>query len=1752
MKAGVADHLPGDFGMFKPTEILQSGTKTNVYKGISKIDSKNVVIKVPSNFLDEKASERLLIESELLKSLEGTQVPKVLQSGDQVLVMEFIEGISLLDYISQIKFITLDKFFRIAISILETLDFIHKKGVIHRDLNPTNILINPLDFQLTVIDFGLATRHEIQSAPNLPPKFMEGVLSYISPEQTGRMNRGVDNRSDIYALGVIFYQMLSHRLPFDKSDPLELIHCHLAVTPKSLQTERKDIPRDLDALILKMLSKNPEERYQSASGIIFDLKAISQNVKSGRFDTIELGKNDKTLKFAISSKLYGRDQEKTTLLDSYKECSQGAKKMLLLAAPSGQGKTSLISEIHRPIAANKGLFLSGKFDALQRNVSYLAWRQVFESLSSWLFSRTDLDVWVEKIKKAVGVNGKILLEIYPALEQIIGEQPPVAEQDALNQQNRFFYTIKSFLSLFCTSSSPVVISIDDWQWADQASIVLLKELFEDKSLSHVLFLCAYRDNEVNANHIFDIILSEIDPQYQENIQKLTLKPLAHKDIEELLADTFNVCDIDLHHFSMVLLNKTLGNAFFVHQIIKSLYNDKIIYLDENKWKIDQQKLDKLNITTNVVEFMLDKLINLNDTSKTVLLAASCIGSNFESSLLQAVLDWDKAKLRAALAEPLNQGMILAQGNDMVSFKFAHDSIQKACFSLRNDQERLDIEYKLAQSREKILNFSPSQLLLFATTQSYNHAKSLLKNKEERIKVAELNLKSAQSAQNSADFNSAMEFTLQGMSLLDQNSWKDNYQLIRDLHKEALESAYRIGGNPMVEKWLQDLLDYAENDLDRALALEIKVEYHKSNQDYVSAFEVGMKVLELLDIKLGKPNLFTIITSIFGAKAKLDFIGFNKLTNYRKTDDIKALAQERALLNLGIVVYFSKPEYLPILAPAQVQVVLKNGFSIYTPYTIMSFALNMIAGLGNITYGYKLGKLAKQIKSQFPDTKLEGRIGFLHRHFVRHWVEPQRDVALSSIDLYYKCIELGDFEFAVYAAISATKMMYTSGQPISKIKQWATIWQKEFKEKLKSKSRYEEYLAVHSFIAWFSGDVNQLQMWNGEAFSVKELVKLFEKSQNKTALAAIYWGRMVGSVVIEDFESAKNDIFFFEKYVGSNTATADYNNYLFYKSIALFNQIKKSKTKDSQAIKFISKSIAKYKKWSKIAPYNFESKYYFLLAEMAMLKNQYRKAIDFFNKSQQTSSKFGNLIEMGLAHEKNADLHIQLNETALAKFHIQEAYESYNLWQSPTKIKLFESKYASYLKKRDQIISSSQESSEERLKKYNIDVITLIKSSTAISSEIVLDVLLEKVLDIVLANAGAQRGVLLTYNDDNLVVEGEIDTRNGLKRFREKSLSQNLSSSLPYTLLYYSARSVKLTVLQDPHQSAQYSQDDYFKSNPVRNLMVLPLTKQAKVLAVLYLEHFDSPDIFSTERIDIIKLLAAQMAVSLENAMLYEGLEEKVKQRTQEVSFQKQTIEEQKNLLQKVNNNLIASLNFAKEIQRAILLPVEDIEKLFRRCFVFFKPKDIVSGDFYWIRSQADKIWIAVVDCTGHGVPGALVSMIANSILDEILIKKDVISPEKMLNELRLSLQTVFKMQQSSVRVGMDIALVLVDHDRKQLSFSGAKSPLAYFQNNQLHILKSDSFSIESVVRKSDKDFNLMQIDISIPTSLYLFTDGFQDQFGGKEKRKFSAKRFNQLLVKADSIPMENQKDFFEQTLIDWMNEGNENQIDDILVMGIKL
>lgn len=1741
-------------------EKLFQGQRYSVYEAI-KNNTELCALKVSEKKVvpDLSIIDLLGREYNFLKQIDSQYVVKALDIIDSkdfmVLVLEHINGKSIKSKIKTERF-PVGQFIELALMITDGLAAIHKQGIIHKDINPNNIIWDPSTNSLKIIDFSISSNFNTKTSHSGNPEKLQGTLPYISPEQTGRMNRSVDQRTDFYSLGVTFYEMLTSNSPFGKRDPMEIVYAHLTHSPEPPHLVNENIPETLSQIIMKLLAKKPEERYQSAEGLKHDLE---KSLIKLDYSSFKLGEKDFSGKLNIPEKLYGREKEIEQLRDAYQRVSKGAKEMILVAGYSGTGKTSIVNEIHQYIAKNNGYFISGKFDQLQKSVPYSAFIQALNQFCKLILTenREALAQWKKQIQEAVGDLGKVLTDIIPHLKSVIGRQAEVAEIGGDESRRRFNHVFQRFLREVSTEQHPLVIFIDDLQWADHASLALLQVLMEDKQNHYLLFIGAYRDNEVSASHPLMITLDDI--QKQSLVYTIPIKNLSIENVREWLWDTLKTDENsgfdDVAELTDLVYEKTQGNAFFTIQFMENLYTRNLLQFDfiSSRWIYDIKEIKKQNFTDNVVHLLVDKIRTLPVEAQEILKLAACIGNTFDLDVLSIISEKNKEEHEKTLEIFLIEHLIYQFQNAV--YKFVHDRIHQAAYSLISDKDKKDLHLRIGRlmlkNFESLDSTTGSEYLdrnIFDIVNHLNIGSDLIENAQEKLQLASLNLKAAQNAKISGAYRLSANYVQTIMELLPSDCWNHHYDLILSAYNEAVQTSYLCGNFEEMEKFVDTILKSA-HDIShtftayryRSMGLVLV-----QNQP-ILAVECLLNIFNTLGIDIPKSPSRSETEQIYQKNELL--LKEITIDSFKQMPMMNDSGKQLALriFDNGILAFILGGEdAFPFTVNKMLELTLKHGLTPETPHVLSLVGMMKILW-EDIPGAYKLGKIALSLSDEkFCEQVIPYRANLIAIYYLLGHKLHYKKLCKMLMDIYPQAMNAGDIESASslldnYIALMSRTDMYLSAlyEKALSMRETAT----ELKQSLVVANMECDILALESLLGKSSNP----------ASLPCDVESLFKNVPGQAAHFCAIQGhlkKIMVAYLFENYDNMLDHIEAAEKRWNSLNIRIIHtrNDVYFYIPLAYMQLYTRSANENDKKTYLgrAEKRIKSMKEWANFGPINFLHKYYLLKAELCRVTGRSEQSAEYYDKAIEKAYENEYVNEAALANELAAKFYMQNQKDKLAALYFMEARTCYHRWGAIAKVKHLEKNYPKYLTmyvSASSMISSTTFSSSSETNGALLDIKSIIKASQTLSEEIQLNNLLEKMMQILIENAGAQKGVLIENKNEQMLIqaEGSTDGVSGILQ----ALPAEESEKVPLSVTNYVIHSKQLVVFDNISKDINYSQDSYIKKNQPKSVVCSPILRKGALSSIIYLENNLVEGAFTPARLEILNMLSTQIAISIENAELYENLEETVKKRTIE-------LEKTNNKLEESHKKIIDSVNYASRIQKAVLPNPENIAKFFPDHFLLNRPHSVVSGDFYWIKQIDNKIVVAVADCTGHGIPGALVSMLGMAFLNEIvplLTLQSQLKAGDILNELRSKTKKALKQsgKLSDQQEGMDISLCIIDPVNSQLQYAGAYNPLYLIRDNQLIEIKGNRMPIG--IHQKEKPFTTHDIQFKHKDIIYLFTDGFTDQLNEKGLKKFNKKRFKSLLVKINQEPMAKQKKLLIKQFEEW--KGSFPQVDDILIFGIR-
>lgn len=1486
--------LPG----YQLNEKIYESTKTVVYRGERSCDQSPVAIKLLKG--QYPTTGELATFRKQFTLSEQLNLPGVVRSyclenhgAALALVLEDFGAVSLKQYYEN-HAPSLSEFLSIALQVAQILAQLHQHNIIHKDIKPANLLINPETKQVKITDFSIATVLQSETQSLINPTRLEGTLPYLSPEQTGRMNREIDYRTDFYSLGVTFYQLLTQRLPFKSRDPLELVYCHLARQPISPSELNPDVPEMLSAIVLKLMAKTAEDRYQSAMGLKYDLERCQQQYEqTGKIEAFVLAQQDLCDRFQIPAKLYGRDLEVETLLNTFDRVANpqtATREFLLVTGYSGIGKSSLVQEVYKPIVQRRGYFISGKFDQLQRNVPYSAIVVAFQSLMRQLLSEPEaqLQHWRERMLAALGIQAQVIIDVIPELEWMIGAQPAVAVLPPIEAQNRFDRLFQNFIQVFCQPAHPFVIFLDDLQWADSATLRLIKLMLTNEQMRHLFLIGAYRDNEVDAAHPLMMLCEELESA-QVKLQSIVLTPLKAEQAAELMSETLQCSTDTAQPLTDLVMQKTEGNPFFINELLKTLHQEKQLWFDVDRrsWQWNIEQIQTIDFTNNIVELLIRKLKKLPDHTQQILQLAACIGSQFDLNTLALIHSKPEVELAQLLSPAIDLQLIAPTSAPEVdpataqficlNYRFLHDRIQQAAYALISAEQKQSVHLQIGRLLYEKNSSEQCHDLIFELTEHLNIGQALITDSQEQLELATLNLKAGCKAKQATAYNAAQQYFTSARAILG-NAWLEQYALMFNLHKEQAEVEYLLGNFEAAEDLIDRGLIHAKTALEKAELYQLLIVIYTLKSQYHTAIVVGQKALDLLGVPLPETDLEAVL-EIELAQAK-QLLSGRKISDILNSPEITNPEHRTAakLLNaLGSPAYYSNYDLWMIVVMKLVNLSLKYGQFPESTYGYSEYGLILGSMLGEYQAGYEFGQLSLKIAERFNDQAEKCKVCVVLGGSVNHWVRSLRENIATFAQGYQAGLETGELRFAGYNIRLQIVNYFYLGIDLESLNLKIFDYLK-FAEQTQNQIVLDTLVAVQLI-------VQELQ---GTTRGFKE-ASFLESCRSHSSFSAICYYQILKAQTLYLLDRPNEALGYIQaaksllQSIPGCISLAILN---FYHSLVLSALYSKADSNTQKQLwQELSNNQQQMKVWAEHCPENFLHQYQLIEAEIARLSGDRAAAIDLYDQAltQATLSEF--TPNIALINEQMAKFWLADGKENIAQAFLVEAYYLYRAWGATAKLAQLERNYpqlSKFLYTKDaalteQTFSASQLSSSSTDTSQLLDLTTILKASEVISQAIQLDKLLETLIRVVMENAGAQIGAILLLDSSTLhdrtrcrIVAQGISDRSGITLIR--SLPASLEEAVPVPLIHYVARTREKQLIHEAMNDAAFATDPYILKHRPKSILCFPVQYQNQLVGIFYLEHRQLTHAFTRDRWKVLSLLSTQMAIAISNATLYQNLQ----------------------------------------------------------------------------------------------------------------------------------------------------------------------------------------------------------------------------------------------------------------------------------------
>ncbi|MEZ2276954.1 MAG: AAA family ATPase [Microcoleus sp.] len=1477
-------------------EQLYSGSRTLVYRAVRKADQQPVVIKLLSN--EHPSFSELVGFRNQYTIAKNLNSPGIIQSyglepyrNGYAMVMEDFGGISLGQFALG-KPLCLDVFYPIALQIADILHHLYRNRIIHKDIKLANILINPDTQQVKLIDFSIASLLPRETPEIQNPNILEGTLAYLSPEQTGRMNRGIDYRSDFYSLGVSFYQLLTGQLPFQSQDPMELVHSHLAKQPTAIHSLNPAIPPMLSEIVAKLMAKNAEDRYQSALGLKHDLElCLTQYQEKGNHVRFTLGERDICDRFLIPERLYGRESAVIELLSAFNHVSEGKTELLLVAGFSGIGKTAVVNEVHKPIVRQRGYFIKGKFDQFNRNIPLSAFVQAGGDLMGQLLSESDTELaqWQAQISSAVGDNGQVLIEVIPELEQVIGQQPTVPELSGSAAQNRFNLLFQKFIEVFTTKKHPLVMFLDDLQWADSASLELIKILMNGNS--YLLMLGAYRDNEVSSAHPFILTVAELRKN-KAIVNTITLAPLAFTDTNHLVADTLNCSPELAQPLTELIDRKTHGNPFFTTQFLKALYEEKYITFngDHRYWECDIAQVNALAITDDVVEFMALQLQKLPIATQDVLKLAACIGNQFDLTTLAIVLEQSPTDAATALWKALQEGLILPasqvykffQGTEKSTienpvnpkYRFLHDRVQQAAYSLIPEDQQQSTHLAIARLLRQNTPDAELEANIFEIVNHWNSAIALLLDPIEKTNLAQLNLIAGNKAKAANAYEPALIYCRTGLALLeDLGGWQNQVSLMLVLHEGAAEAAYLCGDFVQMDQWVSAILAQKLEPLHLVKTYEIQIQAHSTQSQFSEAIAIGQNALTQFNIHLpNQPAPADIVPAMQDVAALLNGRTADGLLELPVMTDAEALASMQLLSSIFAASYISAPLLFPFVILAQVNISIQYGNTALSAFSYSCYAILLSSVLEDLDAAYEFGQLALKLAENFEVPTVQAKVNVIVGNIIQCKSHCQNSLPLFT-EAFKIGQEVGDFEYTGYSAANLCVFSYAVGKELTTLLAEIEI---HIATLLKL-----NIVAGSNYCSTIFQTIQRLQATRNEAVltAQKDLYHTLTIANDLIGLSWYWVYRLTASYLLNEMVEAKQDAAAARQAFAAVAGQISTPIFYFYDSLTALADFSEM-TDKTAVLDRVFANQTKLHHHAYHAPMNFQHKYDLVEAERSRVLGNKIEAIELYDQAIFGAKENGFIQEEALANELAAKFYLDWGKEKVAAGYMQEAYYCYTKWGAKAKIVNLETLYPQLLQPILQQPKSNFNALETLTNFTNsttknsstsisdsLDFASVIQVAQSLSSAIKLDDLLRQLTQIILQSSGGNKCILVLPQNETWQVRA-IST---LETTELCSIPLDDNPDVPIKLIQYVKRTQSVVVIDNLQTDLPVIDDYLIQRNP-KSVLCLPILNQGHLAGILYLRNEMTAGVFTSDRLTVINFLCIQAAISLENAQLYQNLQ----------------------------------------------------------------------------------------------------------------------------------------------------------------------------------------------------------------------------------------------------------------------------------------
>jgi len=1425
----------------------------------------------PAHTLLDRFAHEYDLRDDLDRAWAARPLEFVRETGRSMLVLEDPGGEPLNQYLGSAMGVK--QFLRVAISLSAAVQELHKRGIIHKDIKPANILYDAASGRSWLTGFGIASRLQRERQGPAPPEVLAGTLAYMAPEQTGRMNRSTDARSDLYALGVTLYQLCTGTLPFSATDPMEWVHCHIARQPLPPTERLPSIPIPISVVIMKLLAKTAEERYQTAAGVKQDLqRCLTDWELHGFIDEFPLGQQDTPDRLLISEKLYGREREIAVLLAAFdRTADSGNAELVLVSGYSGIGKSSVINELHKVLVLPHGLFAAGKFDQYNRDIPYATLAQALQGLVRSLLGENEaaLAPWREALREALGSNGQLMVELVPALEALIGPQPPLLVLPPQEAQRRFQSVFCRMLGVFARPEHPLTLFLDDLQWLDMATLDTLEYLATQPELRNLLLVGAYRNNEVTATHPLMRRLTAIRSA-GGRVHEIVLNPLQPGDVEQLIADALR-CEPELiAPLAGLVHEKTAGNPFFTIEFFTALAEEGLLAFDHvrGRWSWDLERIQNKGYTENVIDLMLGKLQRLPAETQRVIQLMACLGSNASPSTLAAILDQDEEGIHAAMWAAMKAGLVV-RSEDV--YKFVHDRFQEAGYGLIPASELAGEHLRIGRLLKSRTPATAIEERVFDIVGHMNRGLDLLNSGEERERLAELNLLAGKRAKATMASGSALTYFAVGEELLGDDRWQARPKMAFALALNRAECEFLTGALADADTRLTMLSRRAGNLLDLASITCLQIELYTTLDRSDRSVEVALEYMRRVDVRWSAhptneevEREYQHIWQRIGTRPIEALLELPPMSDSvsKATMDVLAAAITPAL-------YTDENLYCLVIG-RMANTSLEHGNSDASGYGYA--ILGTVLGRRFNEYGsaFRFGELGFNLVTQLGLDRFKARVYVTFAHHIIPWtkhIRSGRDLLQIALDAAH---DAGDLTYGAFGRTHLVTHLIACGDSLDVV-QGAADAGLDYARQARFGLVVDRITGQRQLIRTLRGLTPIFGNFDEDGFDEEQFEQHLAADSRLALAACWYWIRKLQARFLAgDHSTAMTAAAQADRLLWTSPAFFERAEYHFYAALA--RSAACDAASEAERAGHLQALVAHHdqlKKWSENCPENFENRVALVDAEIARLQGRDRDAMALYERAVHSARANGFVHNEAIANELAAHFYATRGLETSAHAYLRNARHCYVRWGAVAKVMQLDEEHPCL---RDEHRPGSPTSTIGVPIDY-LDLATVTNVLQAVSSEIVLGKLLDTLMRSAIEQAGAERGLLMLPLGGDLRIATEARTQDDAVIVQSVDATAT-AAVLPESILHYVQRTHELVILDDASTRNPFSADPYINQHQARSILCMPLVNQTKLIGVLYLENNLSSRAFVPARIATLKLLASQAAISLENARLYRDLEER--------------------------------------------------------------------------------------------------------------------------------------------------------------------------------------------------------------------------------------------------------------------------------------